>query len=1051
MRSRTRHSSARVWSPRRTAVAATRAGVAAVALVALMVGPPALLLHFVGNPIAGFEHFSATSPLTDVEVKGILALVIWLAWAQLVACILGETAAQIRGFTIPTSVRLPTRVPFTLGIQQKLARELVVAVLSFLSITPAVAAVTATGPATSPIVATARYDATAAAAVAGVGAEFASAADQGPASVVVRPGDDLTQLARTYLGSADRWLDIWQLNDGSPQPGGERFTDPSLIRPGWTLRMLATDGANASPSVAYTEVTVQPHDSMWSLALAHLGSGERWTAIWNANEGSLQRDGLRLTDPARIRPGWVLRIPAPATVAGPAHIAAVPAHTPPAAHPPAVGVPAPRTVPVGPADPRTGPPATAAAGSSTPAPQPSASTGSMTNGAASGQASGAAKPEYVAGNVTQANIEDEGSTEVDRLHRMGLGLSAVAAAAVVGAVGRRRVLQQRRRRAGRRIAMPGDLLQGAELELRVVEDAAAVSLLDRAARTLMLTCQRTGETVPQVAVVRLFNHGVELLLTESALAVEPFIAAGAGVWRFDAATAGHLLAADEEIAAADVAFPFPLLVTIGVDERGPVLVNLETAGALTVVGAAAATLPVLQAAATELATSVLSEMATVQLIGVGEQLAPNTEQGRATAHQELAGGLLEPGRFHADVTAQLSVSGFASMHEARTRGEAELTWPSHAVVYAGPLAGDTREQIIASGVATPGAGTGVIAAATTIEAALPGWVLRPAAQLRLELQPFGLTVHPQQLSPADLATITDLLAVSGDLRDVPAADSGWEPAATIITAVAVGRAVTPTEVRLRSADSAGATIASSDVEAATPMVRILGAVSVTGARGDAPVEKRAKATEIAAYLALHPNASRDQVTEAIWPDKRIATNYRQKVMSVLRGWLGTADDGEPYLGLYVLHRDVRFDWAEFEIRAKNGFAAGVDGLPELEAALALVRDRPFAGTRSGTYAWADALIQQDIMPAIRDVADAVATVRLAGGDPAGARAAAAVGLLVEPNSEVLLRHALRAAHARGDHRDVADIIARVDKIHDELDDNDPQTVELLAIVQLART
>jgi hypothetical protein len=152
-----------------------------------------------------------------------------------------------------------------------------------------------------------------------------------------------------------------------------------------------------------------------------------------------------------------------------------------------------------------------------------------------------------------------------------------------------------------------------------------------------------------------------------------------------------------------------------------------------------------------------------------------------------------------------------------------------------------------------------------------------------------------------------------------------------------------------------------------------------------------------------------------------------------------------------LHRDVRFDWAEFEIRAKNGFAAGVDGLPELEAALALVRDRPFAGTRSGTYAWADALIQQDIMPAIRDVADAVATVRLAGGDPAGARAAAAVGLLVEPNSEVLLRHALRAAHARGDHRDVADIIARVDKIHDELDDNDPQTVELLAIVQLART
>jgi uncharacterized protein HemY len=92
-----------------------------------------------------------------------------------------------------------------------------------------------------------------------------------------------------------------------------------------------------------------------------------------------------------------------------------------------------------------------------------------------------------------------------------------------------------------------------------------------------------------------------------------------------------------------------------------------------------------------------------------------------------------------------------------------------------------------------------------------------------------------------------------------------------------------------------------------------------------------------------------------------------------------------------------------------------------------------------------------MIPAIRDVADAVATIRLAAGDPAGARASAVKGLLVEPCSEVLLRLALRAAQSRGDRDDVAELIARVDKIQDELDDNDPETAELLAMVQLART
>jgi hypothetical protein len=635
-------------------------------------------------------------------------------------------------------------------------------------------------------------------------------------------------------------------------------------------------------------------------------------------------------------------------------------------------------------------------------------------------------------------------------------------AAVVGAVRRRRLTQQRRRRIGRRIAMPTGDTEAAELELRLAEDAEIVHLLDLAARTLMLTCQNTGEIFPPVGVVRLFHRGVELLLTEPAPAIEPFIAAGPTMWRFDAATAGHLLADDACLAAADISFPWPLLVTIGIDERGPVMVNLETAGALTIVGPPAHTSPVLAAAAVELSTSSLSAMATVQLVGVAADLAAATEAGRATTHADVAAALAEPARFHRDTATGLRASGFATMHESRTAGQADLTFPSHAVVCAGPLSPAARQAIVDSGVATPGFGTGIITTADDADAALPGWVLRPSAALQLQLEPFGLRVHPQQLREQDLATVGDLLRVSGDIDDVAPADPAWAAAANISYVSVTDRSITPTTIDLRDnpkglprsplVESAMSDDSAAFEANASPMIRILGPVTITGAQGEHPGSRQSKAMEIAAFLALHPGAGRDELTEAIWPTKRVTAGHRQNQMWVLRTWLGSAPDGEPYVGnqagagAYTLHPDVRLDWTEFATLAKRGFAAGIDGLADLESALRYVRGRPFAGVRSSTYAFAEAVAQADIIPAVRDVADAVAGIRLAAGDPAAARAATAIGLLADPASEQLLRSALRAAHLRGDIDDVANLVARLDRINDEIGDNDPETVELLALV-----
>jgi hypothetical protein len=52
--------------------------------------------------------------------------------------------------------------------------------------------------------------------------------------VTVRLGDSLWRIAAVRLGDGMRWREIWRLNRGRTF-AGERFTNPSLIRPRWRL------------------------------------------------------------------------------------------------------------------------------------------------------------------------------------------------------------------------------------------------------------------------------------------------------------------------------------------------------------------------------------------------------------------------------------------------------------------------------------------------------------------------------------------------------------------------------------------------------------------------------------------------------------------------------------------------------------------------------------------------------------------------------------------------------------------------------------------------
>ncbi|MEM6792628.1 MAG: LysM peptidoglycan-binding domain-containing protein [Acidobacteriota bacterium] len=55
-----------------------------------------------------------------------------------------------------------------------------------------------------------------------------------PGNYVVRPGDTLEGIAQRFLGSSERWRDLWQLNR-------EQVTDPNRISPGWKLQIVWQD------------------------------------------------------------------------------------------------------------------------------------------------------------------------------------------------------------------------------------------------------------------------------------------------------------------------------------------------------------------------------------------------------------------------------------------------------------------------------------------------------------------------------------------------------------------------------------------------------------------------------------------------------------------------------------------------------------------------------------------------------------------------------------------------------------------------------------------
>ena len=346
-------------------------GLGAIAvLLVLLIGPPVALITVFGLPIPHTMPSASllTHRLQAAAVLRACSVVVWLAWLQLVWCVIAEVSAAVR------NIGMPRRVPLAGGIQALVHRLVTTALL----VSTAAAAAPALAPAAALAATPPAAAAPPAAAVAHTGARDAATGSlipgrSLPPALLAAPAANGG--AHRLLGPADVSQEFRPVN-GSPGGNGTQATaaSPDGEQDRW---------AHRTEKIYVVKPPVgRFHESLWEIAENHLGDGRRYREIFELNKDLPQPDGSMLTIASLIRPGWVLRMPHDASGPGIEEVRASPLarhsgrpHEPrPAAHPPAPGKHAssPAAVPPAEVPPAVTPPAQAPPAQAPPAARPPA-------------------------------------------------------------------------------------------------------------------------------------------------------------------------------------------------------------------------------------------------------------------------------------------------------------------------------------------------------------------------------------------------------------------------------------------------------------------------------------------------------------------------------------------------------------------------------------------------------------------------------------------------------------------------------------------------------
>jgi hypothetical protein len=882
------------------------AGVGAIVLlVALTVGVPIALITVVGLPLphTAPKLSALTSQLDITAILRILSVIVWLAWIQLVWCVLVEikAAASAKQGHAAVSPKVPLA-----GATQSLAHRLVTAALLL----------------------------------------FTAAAALTPAVISHGPPRPAHSV--------------------SAQVTPAQLT-PAQVTPAIPVTSAGLTAAQAPHSHHHAPnsdkmYTVNPpvgrfHESLWEIAHNHLGDGRRYREIFELNKDRVQPDGSKLTIASLIRPGWQLLMPKDA------HGPGIEAITPKlagelglAGHPSQRGV-------------------------------------------------GTEDPELPVGQAPSGSVRDHGiwaSPAAPAQQAPGwpyeLSAASLLAAGVLAALGRKRREQLWRRAFGRRIAGPDPDAALAEKALRLGADDPAVRMLDTGLRHLSRQLGAAGRTPPTVFAAHLGLQNLDLWVAPpDPNPPRPWQAADGGqVWRLPFAAMAGLDAA--EASTQDTLAPYPGLVSLGTNDSGRVLVDLEVAhGLIAVRGPRQVVQAALSALAVELVTNRWSDHMQVTLIGFGDGLAEISPE-RVQVARTLDEILPELEKRAAEVRGAMASAGIDSVLTGRSLGPFPATdaaiWAPNYLIMGVPPTQAQAERLLALARSRYRMGFGYVIAGD-IRGATWTWDLSGEGRLRADA--LGFDLEAQLLPPEQYAAVVKLFSGAAAGADVPLgtlSQAGAAPAAHL-----AADAVLPVEIGL------------------------LGHLEVQ-APGPLEPDRLALATELVVYLAAHPDGVHTNVlTGAVWP-RGVSSEVRDAALSRVHAWLGTDEQGQPNLvtdesGRLRLGPGARVDWQVFRAlfaRASQAAAASQEAAEAgyLERALTLVRGQFLDGRDPARYAWlATDEIEYEATAAVADAAHRLSALRLAAGDPDGAMEAARAGLRLAFNDEILWRDLLTGAHATG--------------------------------------
>ncbi|MFZ3551781.1 AfsR/SARP family transcriptional regulator [Streptomyces sp. 4.24] len=484
--------------------------------------------------------------------------------------------------------------------------------------------------------------------------------------------------------------------------------------------------------------------------------------------------------------------------------------------------------------------------------------------------------------------------------------------------------------------------------------------------------------------------------------------------------------------------PYPGLVTLGATSDGLLQADLMTCRALLLDGTPEEVLEVARALALELGTCTWSDYSEILTAGLGTRLAGLLPQGRVRTMPHLPAVAADLGEL---------------LLEAHQNGEQVLPW---LLISAGEYDEEHVAQLADALATGRGLQTAVVlpATAATRRVFPHAEVLDTTRDQDTVLAPLGLPVKLQRITDAEYRQYVHALEVS--TQEAVPATGPWGFAESHKQPAAGGQ---PLTVRVTSADAqdpgnpfpallAGRTpaplptvneaenpaegktladppalpqqqaphepkspVAAEAGEHAAVRIDMLGALRIAGGTGAVNAHSPRSAV-VAALIHLRPGRSAEFLCQAMDPVNPWKASTLQSRISDLRSTLGLTQGGLPLLPRpkdgsgYSFHRSVTSDWEEFRQLASRGLAAGPQaGIADLEAAMALVRGKPFEGRN---LPWADAAVQQ-MLSRITDTAHTLARWHTDGETPDldAARRIIHQALEVEETSEVLYRDLLQ--------------------------------------------